>query len=340
MSIDRATIPGTRLREAGVFSSPSFVRRHAGNPVLTAEQVPYASTHTHNCGVIEHRGSYVMLFRNDARRSKSEPDVNDFSVGIADSDDGYAWTVRPEPAFVALDPRIVRVTDRYYINCADGEGASTWVTDDFKTFERVEKTLPGTRNQVIFPESIYGKYYRLERPMWQPNMPLVNRGDAPGGWIGPTWDIWISESPDLVYWGQPSLVLETGDLDYANAKIGAGAPPIRTPHGWLCIIHADDIDPRRGKNGWEATWFGRYHGGAMLLDLDNPRKVIAYSKRPLLTPEADYELSGGFRDNVVFPTATLLRDDGELIIYYGAADACVCIATAPIDDVVNFCFEP
>ena len=173
--------------------------------------------------------------------------------------------------------------------------------------------------------------------MWQPNMFVVNAGKAPGGWIGPPWDIWITESTDLLHWGQATELLRTDQLDYANAKIGAGAPPIRTDRGWLCIIHGDDIDPRRGKNGWEPRWHGRYHAGAMLLDLEDPRKVIAWSRAPLLTPETPCELEGGYRNNVVFVTTALREEDGRLRMYYGAADTYVCIATARLDDVLEFC---
>jgi beta-1,4-mannooligosaccharide/beta-1,4-mannosyl-N-acetylglucosamine phosphorylase len=332
------TIPGTVLKKVGDFTTPDFVKRHPGNPLLSCDQVPYRSTNTHNCGVIRYKAGYVMLFRCDARESRENPNHMRWSVGIADSPDGIAWTVRPEPTpLPGGDPRITRIGDTFYVCMAFECGASTWKTKDFVSYEENDHTLPGTRNQSLFPERINGKYYRLERPMWQPNMPYVNSGNAPGGWIGDTWDIWISESPDLVYWGKPSLLLRTNDLDYANAKIGGGPPPLRTDEGWLCLIHGDDIDPRRGKNGWEPTWFGRYHAGLMLLDLEDPRKVIAYSKKPFLTPESDLECRDGYRNNVVFVTSYILKDDGELLMYYGAADTYVCAATASLAELIQFC---
>ena len=75
----------------------------------------------------------------------------------------------------------------------------------------------------------------------------------------------------------------------------------------------------------------------MLLDLVNPAKMIGFSPEPLLVPEERYEISGGFRNHVVFPTGAILEDNGELKIYYGAADTVVCLARAPIDDLVNIC---
>jgi beta-1,4-mannooligosaccharide/beta-1,4-mannosyl-N-acetylglucosamine phosphorylase len=334
-------IPGTILRKIrDDFRTQNFVTRYKENPVLSPSQVPYASTNTHNCGVIRYKDGFIMLFRNDARKSKEDPNNCISNIGVADSPDGVNWIVRDKPTPIFdNDPRIIFLEGRYYICTAHNSGAATYVTDDFETFETVDITMPVTRNQVIFPEKIKGKYYRLERPMWQPLMPYVNAGKPPEGWIGDTWDIWLTESKDLEYWGKPSRLLKTDQLEYANAKIGGGAPPIKTKEGWLCLIHGDDIDPRRGKNGWEPTWFGRYHCGVMLLDLENPKKVLAYSKIPMMTPEMDYELKDGYRNNVIFVTSAYVNDDEELVIYYGAADTYVCMARAKLQDVLDFCLK-
>ena len=77
----------------------------------------------------------------------------------------------------------------------------------------------------------------------------------------------------------------------------------------------------------------------MLLDLENPAKVIGICKEPLLAPEAPYETTDGFRNNVVFPGGLILEDSGEVKIYYGAADTVECLATADIDDLIRSC-EP
>ena len=78
----------------------------------------------------------------------------------------------------------------------------------------------------------------------------------------------------------------------------------------------------------------------MLLDLNDPRKVVAMSKEPLIAPEAPYEVSGGYRNDVIFPTGMILEDSGEVKIYYGAADTYVCVATAHVDDLLNLCNSP
>ena len=77
----------------------------------------------------------------------------------------------------------------------------------------------------------------------------------------------------------------------------------------------------------------------MLLDLENPRRIIGLCKEPILVPEASYEIQGGFRNNVIFPCGAILEDEGELKIYYGAADTVLCLASAQIDQLVALC-EP
>ena len=73
----------------------------------------------------------------------------------------------------------------------------------------------------------------------------------------------------------------------------------------------------------------------MLMDLDDPSKVIGVASEPLIMPEAEYELEG-FRGNTIFPTGVILEDSGELRIYYGSGDAIVALATAPVQDVIDF----
>ena len=98
-----------------------------------------------------------------------------------------------------------------------------------------------------------------------------------------------------------------------------------------------DLDPARGKNGWEAAWKKRYTAGLMLLDLDHPQRVIGLCRAPLLVPEAPYETSGGIRNNVIFPGGMILEDTGEVKIYYGAADTVECLATADVEDLLRLC---
>jgi beta-1,4-mannooligosaccharide/beta-1,4-mannosyl-N-acetylglucosamine phosphorylase len=167
---------------------------------------------------------------------------------------------------------------------------------------------------------------RLERPF-----PVYSRGGED------RFDTWMSYSYDMKYWGDTKLLFAVEDVPFANDKIGPGAPPVKTEHGWLTLFHSVDIDRTRGKNGWEDRWQKRYCAGIMLLDLEDPSKIIGMSMEPLIAPETEYETEGGFRTNVIFPGGMILEDDGEVKIYYGASDTVECMATARVEDLIALC---
>ncbi len=322
--------------------SAPVVRRYAGNPVLAPHQVPYGPAMVFNAGVAKYEGRYVMVFRNDYGDASIEQVApgHTTNLGLAFSRDGIHWDVQPKPCWQwhdeetvrVYDPRLTVIDGKVYVCFAvdtrHGLRGGIASTEDFETFDVLSLSVPDNRNMVLFPEKVNGRYVRLERPM-----PVYSRGGRD------RFDIWLSSSPDLIYWGQSSLVLGVEDVGFANDKIGPGAPPIRTQHGWLTTFHAVDIDPQRGKNGWEAAWTKRYSAGLMLLDADDPSRVVGRYDGPLLAPEAPYETAGGFRNDVIFPGGMILEDNGEVKIYYGAADTVECLATAHVDDLVRLCLE-
>ncbi|WP_309120863.1 glycoside hydrolase family 130 protein [Paenibacillus sp.] len=323
----------------GPLTSSPIVSRSPANPILTAAQVPYAPALVFNAGVCKYEGRYVMVFRNDygnAAAHTLEPH-HTTNLGLAFSDDGVAWRVAPKPILTWNDEEVVRVYDprltvldgRVYlcfaVDTKHGIRGGIAVTDDFASFEVLSLSLPDNRNMVLFPERFAGKYVRLERPFT-----VYGRGGVD------RFDLWASDSPDLKYWGNARLVLGVEDVPFANDKIGPAAPPIKTPRGWLASFHAVDRDDARGKNGWEASWKKRYTAGIMLLDIENPHRVIGMSREPLLAPEAPYE-KDGFRGDVIFPGGMILEESGEVKIYYGAADTVECLATAHVDDLVASC---
>lgn len=177
---------------------------------------------------------------------------------------------------------------------------------------------------VLFPEKINGRYIRLERPM-----PMYSRNNKT------RFDIWLSESPDLSFWGKSRLVLGVEDVPFANDKIGPGAPPVKTEKGWLAFFHAVHKDNERGKNGWEEKWTKCYTAGLMLLDLNDPSKVIGMTKTPVIAPETKWETDEGLRTNVIFPGGMILEDNGEVKIYYGASDTVECLATADVNALLS-----
>lgn len=324
----------------GNLISSSVIRRHRDNPILDASRVPYPTALVFNAGVTKFNGKYVMVFRNDygsVERQTLEPH-HTTDLGVAFSDDGVHWEVQPKPCFKlhdqeiirAYDPRLTVIDGRCYmcfaVDTQHGIRGGVAVTDDFVEFDILSLSTPDLRNMVLFPEKIGGNYMRLERPFT-----VYSRGGVD------RFDMWISESPDLKYWGNSDLLLAVEDVAFANDKIGPAAPPIKTKYGWLTTFHAVDLDPLRGKNGWESSWKKRYTAGLMLLDSDNPKKIIGMYKEPLLAPEVSYEIEGGFRNNVIFPGGMILEEDGEVKIYYGSADTVECLATAHIDDLIQLC---
>ncbi len=327
--------------DEALYKTSQVIHRYEKNPILSAADIPYSATLVFNAGVAKFAGRYVMVFRNDYNYTPTGPtDFESTSIGIATSEDGIAWKAEPKPIFLmegkeflrAYDPRLTVIEGRCYLCFAldtrHGLRGGIAVTDDFVHYEILHLTLPDNRNMVLFPEKVNSEYIRLDRPF-----PVYSRGGID------RFDIWLSKSPDLRYWGGSELVLTVEEVPFANDKIGPAAPPVKTGSGWLTTFHAVDIDRTRGKNGWDAVWQKRYCAGIMLLDLEDPSKVIGISRLPLLTPEEKYEAAEGFNHNVIFPGGMILEDTGEVKIYYGAADTVECMATADVDDLIGLCLE-
>ena len=321
------------------------MKRHALNPILSAKEIPYDASLVFNAGVCKWQGKYVMLFRNDygsteedwrrAAEGGPRPTLST-NLGVATSDDGIRWTPGPKPVWAVNDGEILRVYDPrltvvegrvvvcFAMDTRHGLRGGIATTDDFERFEILSLSVPDNRNMVVFPERIGGNYVRLERPM-----PVYSR------WGGPEqFDIWLSESPDLHFWGGSRLVLGAEGVAFAGSKIGPAAPPVKTPRGWLTTFHA----VRRSETPlrtWEREWRKEYLAGLMLLDLEDPSKVVGIAREPLLRAEEAYE-TNGFRGSVIFPGGMILEPDGEVKIYYGAADTVECLATSTLDELLEF----
>lgn len=335
------------MTPAPVLRSAACLRRHPANPVLTARQVPYPATLVFNAGVCRWQGRYLMVFRNDVgpRGQDETQTLTSTNLGMATSRDGVSWEVAAKPLTMpdaaafglrpgelsrVYDPRLHVLDGRLMLCLATDThhgiiGSVVEANDDLTAFTVRSTSLPDNRNMVLFPERIGGSYVRLDRPFT-----VYSRGRD-------RFDMWLSRSPDLRYWGDHRLVLGVEDVPWANDKIGPAAPPLKTPHGWLCIFHAVDRDDSRGKHGWEPKWTKRYSAGVALLDLADPSRVLGVARTPLILPEAAYEVSGGFRDHVIFPTAAVLEESGEVKIWYGAGDAVMALATAHVDELVALC---
>jgi beta-1,2-mannobiose phosphorylase / 1,2-beta-oligomannan phosphorylase len=196
---------------------------------------------------------------------------------------------------------------------------------------RVDFDLYDNKDAVIFPSLVSDPHGRpalamLHRPAnVQGRMPVL-----PAGISEERASIWISycaveparaSLAALLTWRDHTL-LATPAQPWEETKIGAGTPPIRTPHGWLLIYHGVAGQILEGVDHQPHV---RYSAGAMLLDGDDPRKIIFRSSEPTLTPEVDEERTG-IVPNVVFPTGVDMRGHGRVDVYYGMADAAIGVA--------------
>lgn len=330
------------------------LNKYKGNPILSPGENAWEERCVLNPGVIydEARKKFVMLYRaagNDVEHI--------IRCGVAESDDGIHFErVSKDAAFYSTrddadggcveDPRIIEMDGVYYVTYAarafapgqywlpeasfppiyieEGECydkslpeyaskniTATFLaaTKDFKRYKRLGRLTEAAvddRDVVIFPEKIGGKYVIISRPKFQ------NAGVKMPS-------IWISFTDDLLEYQKPELLM-TGEQSWETQRIGAGTPPIKTDKGWFMLYHGVDDD-------------GVYRVGAVLMDLNDPRKILARTKDFIMQPELPYELEGIY-NGCVFPTGTVVKD-GVLYVYYGCADKYVSLATANFQELVD-----
>ena len=292
--------------------------RSQHNPLMTCEDLPYVANAVLNAGAADLGDEVLLLLRVESCSGRSH-------LIVARSRDGVTgWEVEdrallhpaqghPYEANGVEDCRITWMEDlglwglAYTAYSEYGPGVGVATTRDFSSVERIGLVLPpNDKNAALFPRKFDGLYAMLHRP------------SVGGG------SIWISYSPDLVFWGRSELVLpvRVGPW-WDGARVGAGLPPIETDAGWLLIYHGV-------KTLAEAPL---YRIGAALLDLDRPHRLMARARRWLLAPREPYERTGD-ADNVIFPCGGFVRGE-ELWVYYGAADSSICLARARISDILS-----
>jgi beta-1,4-mannooligosaccharide/beta-1,4-mannosyl-N-acetylglucosamine phosphorylase len=305
----------------GIKGAPIW--RYTENPIINRNPVENVAR-VFNSAVIPYEGKFVGVFRGEQKNGVS-------FIYFGRSDDGINWKLdeekiqfvnekgEPFQPIYAYDPRLVKVEDTYYmIWCQDFWGAAIGLakTTDFKTFTRLDNPfIPFNRNAVLFPRRINGNYVMLSRPS--------DSGHTPFG------DIFLSESPDLVYWGKHRHVMSRSSEWWESLKIGGGAAPIETTEGWLMFYH-----------GVSGTCNGYvYSIGGAILDIDNPSVVKYRCENFLLTPEEWYE-ERGFVPNVCFPCATIHDSaTGRIALYYGCADSYVGLAFTKVDEIIAYIKE-
>lgn len=300
-------------------SRHDLLQRYEGNPVLTAADIPFTCNTVFNGSPVKLNGEYYMLLRVEGQHGYS-------IFALARSSDGYDWRVESEPVMTPAtegphqkyevagieDPRITEMDGRLYVvyTAFSGYGPlmSLAVTDDMRSFERLAIiSEPGNKDGMLFPRKVGGLFARLDRPI--------------GNDVG---SIWVSFSDDLLYWGKSEIIIPPRAGYWDSYRVGASAVPIETDEGWLEIYH-----------GTKMTSGGPiYRAGVALLDLEDPAKVISRSPVPILAPRMDYERIGDV-NNVVFASGAIVEDDGEVKVYYGAADTSICVATTTMDELMD-----
>jgi len=301
-----------------------ILTRHPKNPVLDPDDYPGTRT-LFNPSPVAYNGKTILLVSRNL--FSGGPGGRTF---VAESEDGVAFKLRDEPLISRetlpppfnqcrhfIDNRISKIEDTYYILTPVGSsyGSASVIlgkTTDWESYEPISIICPpNNRGASMFQGKIGGKYYKLDRP---------------GAGTGSYGTIWISSSPDMLHWGNFRPLLYPGFTRWSNVKIGP-TPPIPTPDGWLEIIHGVS-HPGDGYH---------YYVGAMLLDREDPTRIVGLMHTPLLKPEASYEVRGNC-GNVVFPCGAIGDvEKDEFRLYYGGADTYICLATGKLSDIVEAC---
>jgi beta-1,4-mannooligosaccharide/beta-1,4-mannosyl-N-acetylglucosamine phosphorylase len=297
-------------------------KRYEKNPILSSDDVPYPCNAVFNAAACKFQNQYLLLLRIEDLKGHSH-------LTLARSDDGYHFEVDSQPwitssddpyyepyeRFGVEDPRITLMGDTFYVTYTAygpfGPRVGIGRTQDFVSFERISlATEVDNKDAILFPEKMAGSYVMIDRP---------------GGMGGQVGTIWITYSKDLIHWGRARAILGP-EPGWGPAKLGISTPPLKTDRGWFTLYH-----------GVRETASGRlYRVGAMLLDQNDPSIVVGYTPHFIFGPEELYERTGDV-PNVVFPCGIILEADNTLKMYYGAADTCIAVAEAKLDDILNLC---
>jgi len=299
------------------LKSSELFQRHEGNPILTAADWPYTVNAVLNPAATRLDGETLLLIRVEDRTGLSHLCVARSADGLTNWIVEHDRSLQPQvesesERFGIEDPRITSCGDEHMIvytgYSAVGPLVCLAVTRDFRSFERRGVLMPPEdKDAALFPCKFDGRWALIHRPVAQAN--------------GHEAHIWLSWSPDLRHWGDHTILLQARKGAWWDAhKVGLNPPPLLTPQGWLLLYH-----------GVRVTAAGSiYRLGLALLDTERPDRVLARSTEWIFGPHAPYERAGDVSD-VVFPCGWLLHDDGDtLLVYYGAADTSVCVATASL----------
>jgi beta-1,2-mannobiose phosphorylase / 1,2-beta-oligomannan phosphorylase len=312
------------------------LERHKENPILRPDKFNWwESKAVFNCAVLLDDNRIHMLYRAIGEYEKYIS-----RIGYASSTDGYHFNRRKEIAFSPdeeyekygiEDPRLVEIDHQIYVSyvvlsnyVSQSTIASTALatTPDFVSYTRLGIiTSKGSDNKdvVLFPQKMSQRGLNATETI---RYLFLHR---PSSWVGPKYgvdkpSIWLGEGNSLTKFEKHTLLIKP-EQQWEILKVGAGPPPIKTKYGWLLIYHG--VDNNRV-----------YRSGAALLDFKDPAKLLGKTTQPILEPKEPYEKNGDV-SNVVFPTGACIMDS-KLFIYYGAADKVCCVATADLENLIDY----
>ncbi len=306
------------------------LKRLYDKPILSGNEAnDWEKATCYNSAAIDVDGIIHLFYRaTDSSSNGRENDAYMNYIGHATSTDGV--TFKRDKDYVlgpvansqeqrgCEDPRVMQIEDRFYMTYT-GYGARfpgdyricMATSDDLVTWERQGVMLDeSNKDAALFPDK-FGKDYILlhRRP---PN-------------------IWVSYSKDMKKWDRHQVLAKVDTTSpWEDCKIGIAGPPLKTDKGYVLIYH--------GVSEAETDFEGRglykqYALGIMLLDLEDPTKVIYRQKEPILIPELSWEKDEGYVPNVVFSCGQVIKDD-QLYVYYAGADTALGVATCPMDEIM------
>ncbi len=292
--------------------------------IISKKHYKYHSQNITESQILRKENNIIILKDGTCRL----PTISHFRKVILDESGFEIEKIDQYPVFTGMpneseygveDPRITLINNIYYmtyVGISLNEGISTYLASskNLTNWKRLGLIFrEQNKDVVLFPNKIKGKYVALNRP--ESFFEFSKSG------------IWISYSPDLIFWGGDKKIIKPRGESWESKKIGSGCIPIKTKKGWLLIYHGVKKDEERYI----------YNAGAILLDLKNPEKIVARSplKKPLFNPTPEYE-ENGFIKNVVFPTGAILDLNGEdLLVYSGEGDSNISVRKISLEDILN-----
>ncbi len=314
------------------------LNRSPHNPILSPakERSWEAAAAFNGCPVMQGRKTTLLYRAMSEPELLKEPHIRTSVIARTSSVDGIHYhgdrsvLISPDQdydKFGCEDPRVTKLDKTFYIFytalggypfSAENIKVAVAISDDLKTIKEKHLVTPfNAKAMALFPEKINGKMGALV---------TVNSDRKPSDICYAEFekpeDMWSTEYWDKWWKNLDSHKIHIRRLPDDHLELGA--PPIKTEKGWL-IVYSHIQRYGRGDQVFGIE--------TVLLDLENPRKVIGRTKGPFMVPEAYYEHVGQV-PHVIFPTGALLRGD-HLEIYYGAADTHCAVATIPIDHLLR-----